>query len=242
MYRGSLVSIVFITPEKATKLASNDFFRYHYQTQDGKLTLFREMLAGMSAGCCAIVITTPMELVKIQMQDAGRVSAQLIKSGKPPIDSRFLTVVKNILKSGGPLGFYRGASATFWREVTFTTMYFPMFAKLRAACFRLADSTGKTQLWVNLLSGTTVGCISAVLVTPADVTKTRLQTATKGQGEKAYRGITDAIVTIMRHEGPKAFFKGGACRAMVIGPVYGIAQLVYFIGIGEYLLGVDKTI
>nr|CAH7743405.1 unnamed protein product [Callosobruchus chinensis] len=35
MYRGSLVSIVFITPEKATKLASNDFFRYHYQTQDG---------------------------------------------------------------------------------------------------------------------------------------------------------------------------------------------------------------
>nr|CAH7743410.1 unnamed protein product [Callosobruchus chinensis] len=115
--------------------------------------------------------------------------------GKPPIDSRFLTVVKNILKSGGPLGFYRGASATFWREVTFTTMYFPMFAKLRAACFRLADSTGPyTQLWVNLLSGTTVGCISAVLVTPADVTKTRLQTATKGQGEKAYRGITDAIV------------------------------------------------
>ncbi|VEN34357.1 unnamed protein product [Callosobruchus maculatus] len=121
--------------------------------------------------------------------------------GKPAIDSRFLTVVTTILKSGGPLGFYKGYAATFWRDVPFTTMYFPMFAKLRAACFRLADSTGPyTQLWVNLFSGTTVGCIGAVLVTPADVMKTRLQTTTKGQGEKAYKGIMDAIV-------PHSFFQ-----------------------------------
>lgn len=34
------------------------------------------MIAGASAGFCQIVITTPMELLKIQMQDAGRVAAQ----------------------------------------------------------------------------------------------------------------------------------------------------------------------
>lgn len=28
------------------------------------------------AGACQIVITTPMELLKIQMQDAGRIAAQ----------------------------------------------------------------------------------------------------------------------------------------------------------------------
>lgn len=33
------------------------------------------MIAGGSAGACQIVITTPMELLKIQMQDAGRVAA-----------------------------------------------------------------------------------------------------------------------------------------------------------------------
>ena len=38
------------------------------------------MLAGGSAGACQIVITTPMELLKIQMQDAGRV-ASAAKSG-----------------------------------------------------------------------------------------------------------------------------------------------------------------
>lgn len=39
------------------------------------------MIAGGSAGACQIVITTPMELLKIQMQDAGRVAAAA-KSGK----------------------------------------------------------------------------------------------------------------------------------------------------------------
>ncbi|XP_043218042.1 uncharacterized protein LOC122379706 isoform X1 [Amphibalanus amphitrite] len=75
MYRGSAVNIVLITPEKAIKLAANDFFRYQYQNKQGKLTLFREMAAGGSAGFCQIIVTTPMELLKIQLQDAGRVAA-----------------------------------------------------------------------------------------------------------------------------------------------------------------------
>lgn len=33
------------------------------------------MAAGGLAGLCQIIITTPMELLKIQMQDAGRVAA-----------------------------------------------------------------------------------------------------------------------------------------------------------------------
>lgn len=39
------------------------------------------MLAGAGAGFFQIVVTTPMELLKIQMQDAGRVAAQA-KLGK----------------------------------------------------------------------------------------------------------------------------------------------------------------
>jgi solute carrier family 25 glutamate transporter 18/22 len=38
-----------------------------------KLPLEREMAAGGLAGLCQIIITTPMELLKIQLQDAGRV-------------------------------------------------------------------------------------------------------------------------------------------------------------------------
>ena len=37
-----------------------------------KLTLFKEMLAGCGAGTCQVIVTTPMEMLKIQLQDAGR--------------------------------------------------------------------------------------------------------------------------------------------------------------------------
>lgn len=37
-----------------------------------RLTVFREMFAGCCAGMCQVIITTPMEMLKIQLQDAGR--------------------------------------------------------------------------------------------------------------------------------------------------------------------------
>lgn len=39
------------------------------------------MAAGALAGACQIVVTTPMELLKIQMQDAGRLAAQAKAGG-----------------------------------------------------------------------------------------------------------------------------------------------------------------
>jgi len=38
----------------------------------GSLTYVREMLSGAGAGFSQIIVTTPMELLKIQLQDAGR--------------------------------------------------------------------------------------------------------------------------------------------------------------------------
>lgn len=41
---------------------------------------------------------------------------------------------------------------------------------------------------------------------------------------------------ILRKEGPSAFMKGAGCRALVIAPLFGIAQVMYFVGVGEYIL------
>ena len=50
MYRGSAVNILLITPEKAIKLAANDYFRHKLTTKDGRLPVQREMAAGGCAG------------------------------------------------------------------------------------------------------------------------------------------------------------------------------------------------
>lgn len=39
MYRGSAVNILLITPEKAIKLAANDFFRHHLAPASGFVSI-----------------------------------------------------------------------------------------------------------------------------------------------------------------------------------------------------------
>ena len=97
------------------------------------------------------------------------------------------------------------------------------------------------MFWWSFVSGCAAGSISAAAVNPADVVKTRLQLLNKGAADESYSGIADAFTKILRNEGPSAFFKGALCRMIVIAPLFGIAQMVYYFGIAEALMGIDKN-
>ena len=88
----------------------------------------------------------------------------------------------------------------------------------------------------SLVSGLGSGVFSAVLVTPADVIKTRLQVLKRMEGEVLYNSWSDAVRKIYRNEGMSAFFKGALTRAIVVAPLFGIAQMVYFVGFAEHIL------
>jgi solute carrier family 25 (mitochondrial glutamate transporter), member 18/22 len=105
------------------------------------------MAAGGMAGLCQIVITTPMELLKIQMQDAGRVAAQAKLAGKtvPKISATSLTL--QLLKERGIAGLYKGTNATMLRDVTFSVVYFPLFATLNSLGPRKNDGSGDAVFW-----------------------------------------------------------------------------------------------
>ncbi|RXN01692.1 Mitochondrial glutamate carrier 2 [Acipenser ruthenus] len=251
MYRGAAVNLTLVTPEKAIKLAANDFFRKLLSNDGKKLTLFKEMLAGCGAGTCQVIITTPMEMLKIQLQDAGRLAAQKTVStagGSPPPQARAFStstsavhrrpsatmLARELLKTKGISGLYRGIGATLVRDVPFSMIYFPLFANLNRLGQR---SPGETApFYHSFLAGCGAGAVAAVAVTPLDVIKTRLQTLRKGVGEDTYRGTVDCARRIWQREGYSAFLKGAGCRALVIAPLFGIAQVVYFLGVGEYLL------
>lgn len=236
MYRGSAVNILLITPEKAIKLAANDFFRHHLSVGPGKqLPLEREMLAGGSAGFCQIIITTPMELLKIQMQDAGRVAALAKQEGRVVPKTSATQIALGLLKEKGILGLYKGIGATMLRDVSFSVVYFPLFARLNQLGPRKKNND-EAVFWWSFLSGCASGSIAALCVNPLDVVKTRLQAITKDEAAPKYSGIVDTFVKTFKNEGALAFFKGGACRMIVIAPLFGIAQTVYYLGVAEKLL------
>ena len=65
--------------------------------------------------------------------------------------------------------------------------------------------------------------------------KTRIQA-----GDVKYKGIGDAFYKILKCEGIPALFKGAICRMMVMAPLFGIAQTVYYVGLAEKMLGMEK--
>ncbi|KAK7117238.1 hypothetical protein R3I94_022713 [Phoxinus phoxinus] len=242
MYRGAAVNLTLVTPEKAIKLAANDFFRFHLSKDGQKLTLLREMLAGCGAGTCQVIVTTPMEMLKIQLQDAGRIAAQrklMPETVAPggPVELKSPTAMqltRELLKEKGIAGLYKGLGATLLRDVPFSVIYFPLFANLNNLGKKGGE--GPAPFYVSFLSGCAAGSTAAVAVNPVDVIKTRLQSLTRGSQEDTYSGVTDCIRKILRNEGPTAFLKGAYCRALVIAPLFGIAQVIYFLGVGEYIL------
>ncbi|XP_032660015.1 mitochondrial glutamate carrier 1 [Chelonoidis abingdonii] len=250
MYRGAAVNLTLVTPEKAIKLAANDFFRYHLSKDGKKLTLLKEMLAGCGAGTCQVIVTTPMEMLKIQLQDAGRLAAQKklmaaqaqlssttsAGAAESVVETRTTAtqITRELLRSKGIAGLYKGLGATLLRDVPFSVVYFPLFANLNKLGQKSPDV--KAPFYVSFLSGCLAGSTAAVAVNPCDVIKTRLQSLKRGVNEDTYSGILDCTRKIWQKEGPLAFLKGAYCRALVIAPLFGIAQVVYFIGIAEFFL------
>ncbi|XP_005808728.1 mitochondrial glutamate carrier 1-like [Xiphophorus maculatus] len=259
MYRGAAVNLTLVTPEKAIKLAANDFFRHQLSNDIGRLTVFKEMLAGCCAGMCQVIVTTPMEMLKIQLQDAGRIVAQqrvmpsvvttLKMGGTSAVLSRSyntatpqvirmsaIEITRELLRTKGVAGLYRGLGATLMRDIPFSVVYFPLFAHLQQLGQHSSEDPSVPFYW-SFMSGCLAGSVAAVAVNPCDVVKTRLQSLKKGSNEETYNGVVDCIRKILRKEGPRAFLKGASCRALVIAPLFGIVQVVYCVGVGEFLLG-----
>ena len=68
LYRGLPIQCLGIIPEKALKLSINDLGRQFLVNKDGTIDLRNEALAGGVAGFVQVILTSPLEQLKIKMQ------------------------------------------------------------------------------------------------------------------------------------------------------------------------------
>lgn len=218
LYSGLGPQLVGVAPEKAIKLTMNDLLRSLFQDNDGKIYFPLEMVAGGGAGASQVIFTNPLEIVKIRLQVQG----EAIKKGIMAASEKQSAMI--IVKELGISGLYKGASACLLRDIPFSAIYFPTYAKMKRL-FANADGTPMSATNL-LLAGAIAGVPAAGLVTPADVIKTRLQVKTKA-GDVPLKGIFDCAATIMRDEGFSAFWKGSIARVFRSSPQFGVTLLSY---------------
>lgn len=97
------------------------------------------------------------------------------------------TLVKNLLREKGIAGLYRGLGPTITRDVTFSAIYFPLFAKFDSLVLlyiilikfkifflikfkgpRKADGSNDAVFYASFISGILAGAIGSLSVTPLD--------------------------------------------------------------------------
>lgn len=184
--------------------------------KDGKpqLPFLRGAACGMIAGAGANMVSSPTDLIKVQMQMEGK--ARLL--GKPPRIHNIFQALALIYNTGGLPGLWRGTVPNCTRAALVTLG--------DVACYDLS----KRQLMVLLnspdnriiqfLSAMIAGFTGAVLCTPADVVKSRIMnqpTDEKGRGLH-YKGMMDCFTKLVQEEGVSAMYKGFLPFWLRIGP------------------------
>uniref|UniRef100_A0A7S4RF30 Mitochondrial carrier protein n=2 Tax=Ditylum brightwellii TaxID=49249 RepID=A0A7S4RF30_9STRA len=163
LYRGSLVNIVGILPEKAIKLGVNDFLRGAFMGYFGSLTILAEVVAGGLAGLAQVVATNPLEVVKVRMQTSDMSLGEILNG------------------VGGFMGLYSGAGACMLRDVIFSATLFPLYAHAKEFVPEILSAISGGANVSSILSGIIAGSLAAApaafIATPADLIKTRMQQA-----------------------------------------------------------------
>jgi len=215
LYRGILAQLIGVGPEKALKLVVNDTVR-DWVRVDGSVPMWGQLAAGACAGGAQVIVTNPLEIVKIRLQTAT-------ETGET-------TSAVRIIRELGFKGLYKGASACFLRDIPFSFIYFPVYSGLKYSLlnfktFVSSDGTLNQGGW--LAAGMGAGAPAAFLTTPADVIKTRLQVREKTDGSTNYKGLFDCGRKVAQEEGFRALFKGGPLRVMRSSPQFGVTLLAY---------------
>jgi len=222
LYRGMAAPLVGVTPIFAICFWGYDqgksLVRWAYGTPENQpLDLMQLSIAGGYSALPTTLVMVPAERIKCILQIQGQ-EGQVQYKG--PLDA-----AKGIWREGGIRALYKGTAATLLRDVPGSTAYFGVYEAFKRGLSQ-KDSNKLNPLAV-IFAGGMAGIANWSVAIPADVIKSRLQTAPAG----TYTGMTDCIRQLLKNEGPSALFRG-------LGP----AMLRAFPANAACFLGVEVAI
>ncbi|CAJ0928763.1 unnamed protein product, partial [Mesorhabditis belari] len=203
LYKGMAAPLVGVTPLFAVFFGGCAVGKWLQQKNpEDELTFVQNMNSGALAGVFTTIIMVPGERIKclLQVQQSGHSPSGVQYKG--PLD-----VVKKLWKQGGIASIYRGTGATLLRDIPASAAYLSVYEYLKKA-FSGEHGEGKNKKLspgATLMAGGLAGIANWSVCIPADVLKSRLQTAPEGKYPDGIRGV---LREVLREEGPKGLFKG----------------------------------
>lgn len=199
LYRGVSAPLLAVTPIFATSFWGYDMgqriIRLAEQLPEGSnLTITQKCIAGGLSAIPTTALMAPSERIKCLLQTtSGRYSGMM-------------DCAMAVYKEGGLQSVFRGTFATLLRDVPGSIAWFGTYEYVKLQMMTMQGMSDMSQLspLSVLTAGGFAGMACWVFSIPADVLKSRYQSAPDG----TYRGLYDVYTQLMRQEGPSALFTG----------------------------------
>ena len=203
LYRGVSAPLTAVTPLFAMSFWGYDMgqqlIRWTEDTPDDvNLTLAQKCLAGGLSAIPTTVITAPSERIKCLLQTQAQSATPKYKG--------MMDCALGVYKIGGIRSLYRGTYATLLRDVPGSVAWFGMYEFVKLEMMKLQGMHDPSELSVSavLTAGGLAGMACWVVSIPADVLKSRFQTAPDGM----YASLWDVYKKLIKEEGVAGLFTG----------------------------------
>lgn len=156
----------------------------------------RQAVAGGAAGIIARTASAPLDRIKLLFQVQAMEGAGTSATAYTGVGQAFL----KIYREEGILSFWKGNGVNVIRVAPYAAAQLSsndVYKKM------LADDNGRLGLKERLTAGALAGMTGTAITHPLDTIRLRLALPNHG-----YRGMTNAFVTVARHEGVGALYKG----------------------------------
>mmetsp|Transcript_24229 Transcript_24229/g.41052 ORF Transcript_24229/g.41052 Transcript_24229/m.41052 type:complete len:357 (+) Transcript_24229:65-1135(+) len=208
-----------------------------------KLNPGEHLVAGTLAGLVSTTLLFPLDTIKVRYQ--------VDESATLRNPKRLLTAFRTIIEREGWQGMYQGLPAGLYGSGLSWGGYFYFYEHAKLRWLSGNDRNAPNTAFHHLAASCEAGSIMVALTNPIWLVKTRMQlqlreiadTGTSTgvprhpsndgvlanaakEARRPYKSFTDALVTIVREEGPLALYKGSLPALMLVS--HGAVQFVIY--------------
>ena len=246
LWRGNGANCLRVFPAKAILFAGNDYYKGALRGVMGQDSQAAAFLSGSIAGITAAFVTYPLDVTRMRMS-ATRIGGDGSGSGGDcgraraaarAVHASFFQVGRQVWKTGGLRGFYRGIVPTSMGAVPYEGIKFGVFDLLRSlwiassesevssspedgldATFaddermrgRRAGAEAKLPMVAKLTCGALAGIAGGAIMYPNDTVRRRMQVAGAmrgSEGDRVFTGPLDCARDTYRRGGVRRFYRG----------------------------------
>ncbi|XP_051963156.1 mitochondrial ornithine transporter 1-like [Xyrauchen texanus] len=228
LYQGTTPALIANIAENAVLFMSYGFCQNVVRfvsglERDKELSNVQKACSGSVASIFSSMVLCPTELVKCQLQAMHEMEASgKITSGQK---STVWSVVRNVIRTNGPLGFYQGLSTTIVREIP---GYFCFFGGYELSRSMFAQYMGRDKEHIGVVplmfSGGFGGACLWLVVYPIDCVKSRIQVLSLAGRQE---GFLKTLMGILRNEGVRPLYSGLTPTMIRTFPANGALFLAY---------------